>query len=353
MSYFSLVENQGRRTLTTLVDGEPMVADSTHPNFDAIVSAALAGEPITAEMFDVGVAITNMFESLSDRVSVRGDDVFIDGDRTDNALTRTILRFLREGEDAQPLVNFLEKLLTNPSQESREQLFEWLRRHDFTIAEDGNFLAYKALDVDGNSISSGTAIVDGEVITGKIPNRVGSVIEMPRSEVADRRDVACSTGLHAGNWRYVEWFGRSGGMKVRVSINPRDVVSVPSDSHSEKLRVCRYTVLDIVEEADESLVYREPDAEDIEVEEPVKWDDRIPEGTDTTDFPGFDEAEIVWHVEGEQGSYLLYRSKSGWGCTCPSFRFDKGPNGEQCKHLSGHRYYMGSGKSNLLKSIFD
>jgi hypothetical protein len=58
--------------------------------------------------------------------------------------------------------------------------------------------------------------------------------------------VGCHTGLHAGTWDYATTF--SGDTLLLVKVNPRDVVSVPTDCNWQKIRTCRYTVVDVVTE---------------------------------------------------------------------------------------------------------
>jgi len=119
------------------------------------------------------------------------------------------------------------------------------------LRHHGDFVAYKGVRQNGDredlfrSISHGSAIVNGERHTGTIPTSPGVVVEMPRSEVNHNPSVGCSTGLHAGSWAYAYNFGSR--TTLRVKINPRDVVSVPTDCGEAKMRVCRYRVLGPVE----------------------------------------------------------------------------------------------------------
>lgn len=240
--------------LTVFVNGDVRVMTNEHPNWDK--ARAQVSDPGTdlvafARLFDPVGAVTDYFEPLSERVSVNGGHVFVDGEEVSDDLAGAILRYMDEGNDPLPLVNFMEKVLTNPQEHSRTQLYAWLSKRDFTITDEGNFIAYKGVrrraDADNSnypyeSISTGQATVDGKVYSGAIPNGVGAVVEMPRGSVAHDPDVACHTGLHAGNWRYASGFSQ--GAVLTVEINPRDVVSVPHDSNSEKIRCCRYVVID-------------------------------------------------------------------------------------------------------------
>lgn len=230
----------------------PLVANPGHGNFQRILEyfAQAGGNPDPTEvrnLFDVGRAVSAAFARLGERVTVKGNSLLFDGDPLNSALADTIVEYYIEGNDnVEPLVKFLENLMTNPNPLSRESLYGWLANKSFHIDDDGCFLTYKSVRSAGdgvyNSISSGTADVNGETIHGVIPQEIGDVVEMPRSDVDDNTHAACSTGLHVGTWGYASSF--SGDTMLLVKVNPRDVVSVPKDSGEQKVRVCRYVVVD-------------------------------------------------------------------------------------------------------------
>jgi hypothetical protein len=72
-------------------------------------------------------------------------------------------------------------------------------------------------------------------------NAPGCILEMERNQVDDNKDQTCSTGLHFCGMSYLSCFG--GERTVIVKINPRDVVSIPSDYNEAKGRACRYEVV--------------------------------------------------------------------------------------------------------------
>lgn len=234
---------------------ESHVAAPDHPNWHQIIPAFVAGD-VTAEeardLFDIPKAISKKFERLGEQVTIKGNQVFFDGDPVDGALADTIVTYHTEGhEDLLPLVNFMEKIASNPDETSRESLYGWMRNKSFSILPDGNFLAYKGVTHDLLSIHGGKATVNGEDVEGQIPNEIGNIIEMPRSSVDDNRGSACSTGLHVGTFSFARNFGQ--GPVLTIEVNPRDVVSVPMDANEQKMRVCRYTVVDIVTEAHDTI----------------------------------------------------------------------------------------------------
>jgi hypothetical protein len=98
-------------------------------------------------------------------------------------------------------------------------------------------LAYKKVRDDYLDIHSGT-----------MDNSVGQIVEMERNEVDDDKDRTCSAGLHFCSKDYLPHFGSGDGNRVVIlKINPRDVVSIPSDYNNAKGRACRYEVIDEME----------------------------------------------------------------------------------------------------------
>jgi hypothetical protein len=264
-----LTNDSGERFVVALVGSELLTARDDHPNFDAICDGVRDGmaEDDLSKLFDPAVAVSEWFKPITRRVSVSNGRLFFDGDEVHNALAKQVLRFMDEGLDdrAYSLVRFFENVQQNPNEHSREQLFEWLDRHMFTITDDGCFVGYKGvnkvLNDDGTisykSISSGPAIVDGVPVNGHVPNNPGTIVEMARSAVAHDPSVGCSTGLHVGTFEYARDFSR--GAVLEVYVHPADVVSVPTDCNHQKLRTCRYEVVDIIDTPYTSAFVRDTD----------------------------------------------------------------------------------------------
>jgi hypothetical protein len=59
--------------------------------------------------------------------------------------------------------------------------------------------------------------------------------------VDDDANSACSFGLHVGTWDYASTFGHGATLTVRV--DPANVVSVPHDCNTQKIRTCEYDVI--------------------------------------------------------------------------------------------------------------
>lgn len=247
--YTAQLTDDGTATVTFLLaDGvtlRTVTSEGSPDGYPRVVAALAAGEDLTAE--DVAL-LTRPAEyritRLDDRVSFDTETgvLTFDGVEIHSTLASTIVRYFREGRSTTGIVRFLENLAANPSRRSREQLFDWTERQSLTITDDGHFIAYKGVRHDGTSVHSGPANIDGVDFNGHVPNKVGSVISVPREYVQDDPNVGCSHGLHVGSYGYGQSFA---ARLLHVKVNPRDVVSVPSDCAHAKLRCCRYEVIAI------------------------------------------------------------------------------------------------------------
>lgn len=258
LSYTIIQNDDGTANVALYLDGKMLVARNDHPNYKQIVGALSSNDESAdfVRLFDTGEAVKERFQALSERVSVENGHILLDGDPLDDSLTQQIVRFLDEGiEDWRPLVAFLENVTANPSEHSKTQLYDWITcQEGITITSDGLIVGYKGVrkNQDGALVSgySGKATVqrpgeDPEVIVGQIPNEVGYVVTMPRSEVVHDPAATCHRGLHVGTQSYARDYAN--GAMLEVHVNPRDVVSVPSDARGEKIRVCRYTVVKVLD----------------------------------------------------------------------------------------------------------
>lgn len=193
-------------------------------------------------------------EALSEHLSTDGDHVYYDNDTFENvmldeSLENHIVNILKGGDDddLHAVCRFAERVYGNVDPEIRSQLFSWLTQQGMlTFDDDGRIIGYRGGQVgdDGvaESIHCGPAIVNGERVNGHVPNPDGAIVEMPRSSVQHDPSVGCSSGLHVGTYDYARnW---ANGVIMRVAVAPEDVVSVPFDCEAQKLRCCRFEVLD-------------------------------------------------------------------------------------------------------------
>lgn len=160
--------------------------------------------------------------------------VFYGDDAIHNTLTTRMLSMLSQGFDVQPLMLFLDNLMENESFRAVNELYGFLEVSNLPITEDGYFLAYKRVKADYTDCHTGT-----------IDNSIGATVEMERRNVDDDKDNTCSSGLHFCARGYLDSFG--GDRTIVVKINPKDVVSIPSDYSNMKGRCCKYIVVQELE----------------------------------------------------------------------------------------------------------
>jgi hypothetical protein len=218
--------------LTVVLNNKSYQVLPDHINYKMILEALpTATSDELLEIVDVEKAVAAFSDGL---VEIKNGQVTYEGEVVHGSISKRILEFMSKGLPFQPLVTFLNNLMENPSMQSQKELYDFLEHEHLPITEDGHFLAYKAVRNDFM-----------DKYRGVFDNHVGNVCEMTRSKVDDDRARGCSNGLHAGALNYVAGYGclESGDKIVIVKINPRDVVSVPSDCNYEKLRTCRYEVV--------------------------------------------------------------------------------------------------------------
>lgn len=264
---YLIARQDGIKSLSVVLDTgngtEIFSVTNSNPFWEDIVDAILDNDEDTVRelITDIPSGVNKAFQQVTERVSLRDGQVYFDGDLIHNSLAHAISR--AEGKDQlYSLARFMEKCYTNPRKHSRDNLFDWLNTHDFTITDDGDLVGYKGVSNDLGSLTRGPGIVNGQEMKGSLPNIPGNVMEMARSSVEHDPSVGCSVGLHVGTWDYASTFGPR---TMRVIVNPRDVVSVPTDCNWAKMRVCRYVVDEEVEQPQREFVwYDEDDSEDDE-----------------------------------------------------------------------------------------
>lgn len=228
-------------SITIVVDGKPYTMSQSNAAF-GVVKERIASENFDGieKLFDTGAAVGAFTQG---NVVVKNNSVLYKGEPVDNHVVDRILDFMRQGLPYKPLVNFLDKLMANPSHRAVQELYRFLEHKNMPLTPDGNFLAYKSVRQDWTDHHTGT-----------FTNTIGSVLEMVRHNVCDDANIGCSYGFHAGSLEYAKSFGGSEARLLIVEINPSDVVSIPHDSNCQKLRTSKYKVVGTFERPlDEAL----------------------------------------------------------------------------------------------------
>jgi hypothetical protein len=280
--------------LTLVLNNKSYQVLPDHINYKMILEALpTATSDELLEIVDIEKAVASFSDGL---VEIKNGQVTYEGEAVHGSISKRILEFMSKGLPFQPLVTFLQNLMENPSMQSQKELYDFLEHESLPITEDGHFLAYKAVRSDYMDKYRGT-----------FDNHVGNVCEMTRSKVDDDRSRGCSNGLHAGALNYVAGYGciESNDKIVIVKINPKDVVSVPSDCNYEKLRTCRYEVVGeyqgellkpLYNASLENGVYDEYDDEDGDDDYEWGWNDEDDDEDDMNYSEDYDDEDN--HMDG-------------------------------------------------------
>lgn len=233
--------------LTIVIDDDVFMIPSSSEVFNMVLKAVTAGD--SKAIKKLILTKNAVVEWSRGNFRYKDGEMFF-GDRiVPDAISSRIRHCIRNDIPVEYILNFFEKLMLNPSKNSVDQLYNFLEDSSIAIDPEGYIIAMKAIRKDWT-----------DKYTGKISNRIGERVSMPRNQVTDNPDTACSTGLHAGSDRYVKWYGKNGDRFVYVRIHPKDVVSVPNDHNYGKIRVSEYVVIGEGTEVLDKMVTQVPTA---------------------------------------------------------------------------------------------
>lgn len=233
-----IIANDGN--VSASVGGQAYSFGKDHPNYNKLINH-LKNKNI--EYFEACYDIVSHLNAYCEGYVNCTDGVLNwDGIKMPNMFTSTIMDMVKQGFPFEPMLNFLDNMSQNPSDHAIVELFDFMENKHMPITMDGHFLAYKAVGPNFKDLYSGT-----------FDNSVGNVCSVPRNLVDHNRNNGCGKGLHVGAIDYAKSYGGidideggddDGGNQLMIcKVNPRDVVSVPTDCKFQKLRTCRYEVV--------------------------------------------------------------------------------------------------------------
>lgn len=221
-------------------DGKVETINTGHHSYKQILDAIR--EDRLQDIPDI-LDVNRAFKSVKN-MEVRNGRLYVLNKLAPEIISDRVLKFKAQGLPFEPLIKFTEKLMKNPSFNSRQMLYKFLEHNGHPITKNGTFIAYKKVDKNFK-----------DCYTNTMDNSVGTTVEMPREEVDDNPENTCSSGLHVAAYNYARNF--SSGHLVEVEIDPEDVVAVPNDYNGEKMRVCKYRVIKVCESKLDVDLYEE------------------------------------------------------------------------------------------------
>lgn len=243
--------------ITVVIDNQPHTITAGHLGYDKLKAALKA--QAWDEVRDLVCPRKIIVNYSHGTVKIDGDTLTWAGHPMHNSLATRMIAMYNEGFSIEPLIAFMDNLMQNPSKRAVEELYGFLECNSLPITEDGYFLAYKKVRSDYMDIYSGTVLnappdvlrstnpvlpfTTAKGVTSELSATGELVNSMPRNFVDDNKDNTCSEGLHFCSQGYLDHFGGSDSRIVVLKINPRDVVSIPSDYNNSKGRCSLYTVI--------------------------------------------------------------------------------------------------------------
>jgi len=244
--------------IVVVINNQTHTVSKSHMTYNTVLEAIKAGDwDKVKESIEPKKAIIAYGKG---NLSVQDGEVYWKGEVFSSYQTGKMVEMLESGFSIEPLANFTENVMKNPSRRAVYELYPFLEKGGMPITPDGHFLAYKKVNDNYFDVHSRTVLnkpyglmVDNDLkwiaegsagkkkeVTVSIENGV-TVVSMERNEVNDDKDQTCSEGLHFCSKEYLRSFG--GDRTVILKINPADVVSIPSDYNNSKGRTCRYEVI--------------------------------------------------------------------------------------------------------------
>ena len=218
--------------LSVIIDGESYNIKSEDPNYKkALQALALEQWDKIPGLVNKGKAIEQWARGM---FTFTGGYLYYGKEQVPSEINDKFTKMATEGVDPAPLMRFWQRLQNNPSWRSVNQTWRFLANANIPLAEDGCFLAYKAVKDDY-----------WDMHTGKTHQyKPGSTISEPRNKVSDDPNESCSYGLHVGAKGYLKGMSNYRNAKTLVvKVDPADVVAVPFDYNSQKMRVCKLYVV--------------------------------------------------------------------------------------------------------------
>lgn len=279
---FTLIPNRHLTVITST--GKVLTITKDNPNWPEILKCLKRNDEIgIIDLMSVKKTIEKFGSNVPKRgdIEVRGNEVFYRTEKLYGDDVNRIITFVTDGIPHDGMINFLDRKLKNPSKKAIDSMYGFTEKNGMPVTPEGKLRGYKGLNADFSSKNTGAEplIFGKRLSNGSIDNSVGQKIRMERRFVCDDNNNGCSNGLHIGSLDYaLNWAGQ-GGVVVIVEFDPADVVSVPSNEATDKLRACAYEVVSLYVKplhdvySDECVVEKKEtvDEKDVEPTNPDKY----------------------------------------------------------------------------------
>lgn len=256
-------------TYAVVLDDGIINFNQDHPNFDRLVACLQDDDPKGLREAHTNSEVERIVQWSIGAFTYNNGVLSHKDFEIPECLMARVVEMIDDGFDVNPMLNFIERLMQNPSRRSVLETYTFLEHKCLSIDKDGYIIAYKGVTNDLKDCH-----------TKSVDNSVGAAIpRFPRNMVDDDCNVGCSTGYHAGSKNYATGFGQR---VMLVKIDPADVVSVPVDCSCQKLRCCFYEVIEEYDQRELKSVYQE--VQDEFDNDDDMWDEDCDDDWDDEDY---------------------------------------------------------------------
>jgi len=205
--------------ITLFLNNEPYIIEKSHEHYYDIIKNL-------NENKDIKHLIKSKFKYINNNLYYK--------DKLINPLLKDYILYLEHNDlDLTLIYNFLDKLYENPDEDIQNELYEFLANNRIPITIDGNLITYKRVTYNYK-----------DIFTQTIDNSIGAIVEIDRAKVDNNRNNLCSYGLHVCSHYYLQYYERDINDRIIIcEVNPKDVVAIPNDYNNAKMRVCKYKVI--------------------------------------------------------------------------------------------------------------
>ena len=226
------------KTITIVVDRQVHTVQRSAANANALIDELAKGESADLEVIKAMASVKNYIVYLSQgRISLTDSGIQFMGELVNSYMTERIMRHHAEGVDVAPMLAFMDRVMNHPILGIQQDIYKWCEKGDMPFTAEGHIIAYKKVREDYRSYHSSP---DGT----HLHHPIGGYVEMERSAVDPRRDYTCSTGLHFCSYDYLNAYqGANTGRILILSIDPQDIIAIPTDYNQTKGRACRYRII--------------------------------------------------------------------------------------------------------------
>ena len=129
-------------SISIIWEGMPYTVGKDSINYAPLKQALLKSQ------YDSIASLLSVKKRIEDftygNITVKNGEVFYGNARLNGVVVQKLLHLLEDGlQDASSILNFITKLMKNPSNNSVEQLYTFLSYRELPLTAEGNVIAYK------------------------------------------------------------------------------------------------------------------------------------------------------------------------------------------------------------------